>query len=100
MVVVAAAAATTAAAVGRELARGREGDSLVGWVGRETEARGEEAEENEREFERKVRTRGVERGRQATDVVVVVVAVVIIVVRDRSLQTREKRGARGDIRLH
>lgn len=85
MVVV--AAATTAAAVGRELARGREGDSLVGWVGRETGVRGEEAEENEREFERKVRTRGFERGRQAADVVVVVVAVavVVIVVGDRSL---------------
>jgi len=98
MVVVAAAAATTAAAVGRELARGREGDSLVGWVGRETGARGEEADENEREFERKVRTHGVERGRQAADVIVVVV--VVVVVRDRSLQTREKRGARRDIRLH
>lgn len=50
---------------------------MVGWVGRETGARGEEADENEREFERKVRTRRVERGRQAADVVVAVVVIVV-----------------------
>lgn len=50
---------------------------MVGWVGRETGARGEEVDENEREFERKVRTRRVERGRQAADVVVAVVVIVV-----------------------
>jgi t-SNARE complex subunit (syntaxin) len=72
---------------------------LVGRVGRETGACGERAGENRREFERKVRTRRVERGRRAVAVavvvVIVVVLVVVVVVGSRSLQRREKRGATG-----
>lgn len=48
---------------------------MVGRVGRETVARGERAGESKREFERKVRTRGVERGRRAVAVILVVVVV-------------------------
>lgn len=84
MVVAAAAAAV------REWVRGQEGDSLVGWVGRKTETYGEGVEESEREFERKVRTRGVERGRRA---VAAVAIVIIVVVGDRSLRGKEERGA-------
>lgn len=58
---------------------------MVGWVGRETGARGVGVEESEREFERKVRTRGAERGRRA-------IVAVVIVVGDRSLSgERETR---------
>jgi len=64
---------------------------LVGRVGRETGACGERAGENRREFERKVRTRRVERGRRA-----------VAVARRRESKPAEEGETRchGGVRLH
>lgn len=66
----------------------------MGWQGNGGD--GEGVGEGEREFERKVRTRGVERGRRAVVVVVVVDEVVVVVVDvDRSLKGEENEVPRG-----